>query len=74
MMIPLKLPTNIGFNHGFQVVRNGFRNHPLVDGLFFASPVGGNSPGEDINATGLADFLYTLGLAIEDSDWLGGAK
>ena len=24
--IPLQIPTNNGFNHGFKVVRNGFRS------------------------------------------------
>ena len=47
MMIPLSIPTNNGFNHGFQVVRNAFRPstaptsenpHPRIP-FFFARPL-----------------------------------
>ncbi|CAJ1372083.1 unnamed protein product [Effrenium voratum] len=39
----------------------------LVAEGWFLSACEANLSGEDINATGLADFLYTLGLAIEDT-------
>ena len=29
--IPLQIATNNGCNHGFKVVRNGFRNHPQYE-------------------------------------------
>ena len=36
MMVPLKIPANNGFNHGLQVVRNGFRPSTVVAPVFLA--------------------------------------